>query len=129
MASKLKIKLLKYNLSRPVENRISFSEVESREKIARVRGNNAALLASIHEEIRPKLEAMREAEDFIQNRRGEFQGYVTNHADGHYNGHVYSMGKETEPNLAFENSPEFALVIHSQKMKEEQTKERVNENI
>ena len=124
-----KLKLLKRNLKLPLEHRISLERVKSLEKTARMRGNSFGLMAQIHEEIRPKLEAMREAEDFIQNRRGEFQGYVTNHEGGHYTGHVYGMGQETEPNLAFENSPEFALVIHSQKMKENITKEKISENI
>lgn len=123
-----KLKLLKRNLKLPLEHRISLAEVESRERTAKMRGNSFGLMAQIHEEIRPKLEALRESQDFLENRRGEFQGYVTDHSNGHYNGHVYGMGKDTEPNLAFENSPEFALVVHAQKMKEEQTKERLNED-
>jgi hypothetical protein len=128
MASKLRLKLLKYNLGRKIENRISLKEIESKEKIARTRGNNAGLLAKIHLEIAPKLEALRKADDFIENRRKDFVGYVTNHEEGHYNGHVYSIGKETEENLAFANSPEFALVVYAQKMKENITKEKIAED-
>ena len=120
-----KLKLLKRNLKLPLEHRISIEEVESRERIARVRGNNAALRLQIELEIKPKLEAMREAEDFIQNRRGEFQGYVTNHEDGHYS-NVYSLADSNrafEPDLANENDARFACIVESQKIVENKRKE------
>ena len=130
MASKLRLKLLKYNLGRKIENRISLKEIESKEKIARTRGNNAGLLAKIHLEIAPKLEALRKADDFIENRRKDFAGYVTNHEEGHYNGHVYttSDSNSQEPDLAKENDSRFALLIRAQELKQEQINNQLRED-
>lgn len=130
MAKTLKIKLLKRNLKLPLQKRISLERIKSLEYTARMRGNSVALLASIHEEIKPKIEAEQKAWDYIENRRKDFAGYVTNHEDGHYISHVYTMADSSsqEPDLAKENDEKFAMIVRCQELKEQQIKEKISED-
>lgn len=124
-------KLLAWNLKQPLEHRISLEEVESKEKMARVRGNNAALLEQIHLEIAEKLEVMHKADDFLENRRHEGQGFIFNHSDSHYSSHIYKMAdaNSQEPtDLGKLNDPRFALVVRCQELAEKQQEERINED-
>lgn len=54
-------KLVLHNMTTPMEKRISNGEIRERVAIAKVRGTVLALAATIREEIRPQVEAMRKA--------------------------------------------------------------------
>lgn len=58
-------KLLKRNLALPIAQRIDAANVKRKETIARIRGNNAALLATIHAEIAPKLAELKRRDDWL----------------------------------------------------------------
>ena len=70
------------------------------------------IFKEIHRAADPELAKLREADEYFT--RGN-QVYLENSPEtygqktGKYE-HLFSFGKETEPNLAHENSPEFALV-------------------
>lgn len=117
-------KLLKRNLSLPLSSRVHVADIQTSVSIAKVRGDNAALFASIHKEIEPELKAKREV-DRIYDRIGSVSG---GHVGLKYHGsrggkegtvQPYTMGRETESNLAFENSPSFHIVSRVQELKEQ----------
>lgn len=54
-------KFVLHNMTTPMEKRISNGEIRERVAIAKVRGTVLALAATIREEIRPQVEAMRKA--------------------------------------------------------------------
>lgn len=84
------------------------------------------LLAKIHRTIDPILIKSREAEEFLNNNRHENQNFVFDL--GKYITEGHSMGKDTEPNLAFENDERFALLVRSQQLREKQVEEKLAED-
>lgn len=86
------------------------------------------LLAKVHRAIEPQLEKARQAFDYLENRRKDFAGYVTNHADGHYSNDVYQLADSTrqEPaDLASLNDSRFALLVRAQELNEQARQERL----
>ena len=51
-------KLTAHNLRQPINNRIDATELAEKLSIARIRGNLAGLLATIHAEIAPPIDAL-----------------------------------------------------------------------
>jgi hypothetical protein len=110
-------KLLRFNLSKPLERRVPVSYVVMAQEAAKIRGNSLALLVSIHAEpsVQEKLQAMRESDamlDRIGSVSAGFQGCkieIYGHksepgAFDKYNPELaaHSIGM-IEPNLANEN--------------------------
>ena len=91
------IKFLRFNLSRPIANRVSqFNLAEAIESAiaSRFWRNGAAMLETIKAEIKPQLDAMREAQakmDAIGSVSGGMGCHIARKAtrNAAANGHVY----------------------------------------
>jgi hypothetical protein len=97
--------LLKFNLGKPLENRISRGQIESSRLVASIRGQMAALQATIHAELAPKLAALR----VIDSRWERTLGRPLGTAKVEPIGHAVHLG--TMPDLATENEPRFAAIV------------------
>ncbi len=67
-------KLLKHNMARPIDARLSVADIREREGIARERGNMAALIADI--DASPAMTFKRRWDAFINSGYSTFQDFL-----------------------------------------------------
>ncbi len=67
-------KLLKHNMARPIDARLSVADIRERESIARERGNMAALIADI--DASPEMAAKRQWDAFINSGCSTFRDFL-----------------------------------------------------
>jgi len=89
-------KLVEYATKNNIHPARIVAQVSNARTVATERGNIAALLATIHAEIEPQLEAMRLADDLLErctrtSNGIDSQGYSCLVGDK-YSGHVYTVG-------------------------------------
>lgn len=120
----MKDTLLKINLARPMDKRLNRETFEARQQIAQA----VLLRKQIHREIAPALASIRAAQDLLDGVIGKpaNSGFGYRSEPGAFDGysHVYTMGRETESDLASENSPEFALLQRIEKLGTDAATER-----
>ena len=131
-------KILRWNLSHPIEKRLSVQAISEAEAIAAVRGNLFALREEIQKDIAPLLAEKLRADgmmDRIGSTSGCYDELCSSKNQGfgfdlakYSNSPTYRLRVNQEPDLASENSPMWAMVERIQQLKEKQLSEKLEED-
>lgn len=88
--------------------------------------NKLAMRATIETEIAPKLAEMKKASDILDLIGSAASGQSTRKGQGcaydltkYRAPETYGIGRQTEPDLAYENEPRYAMIAESAKLAEE----------
>ncbi len=98
-------KLTSWNMTKPIDKRLHLETIVALTEVYRMRGDVAAMRATIQREIAPALAAKRKADDLLERTlrdTHEKQGYSVSTGDK-YNGALYTIGGTIEPHLASVN--------------------------
>jgi hypothetical protein len=126
-------KHLKRNLSLPLNQRVNIESIPAKVQTSKNYAAKLALLASIHVTIVPQIEAKRKTEKLMDRIGSVSGGLSEGMSASKKQGFVFNLSKyrekfaighkaqtETMPELATENSPEFACIVESVKLAEKE---------